>query len=62
MLPNPLGSVIVIKIYIEAVKNLIYFAIMFIYTPTYSNTGAVEQDGIACKRLTLVGCSCIHIA
>ena len=49
MLPNPLGSAIAIKVRAEAVKNLTYFAIMFIYAPTYSNTGAVEQDRMAYK-------------
>ena len=62
ILPNPLNFVIAIKVHAEAVKNLIYFTIMFIYTPTYSNTGAVKQDRIAYKQLILVGCSYIHIA
>ena len=62
ILPNPLDFIIVIKVYTEAVKNLIYFAIMFIYVPMYSNTRAVEQDGMAYKQFILVGCSCIYIA
>ena len=62
MLPNPLGSAIAIKVYVEAVKNLIYFAIMFIYAPTYSNTRAVEQDKMAYKQLALVGCFYIYMA
>ena len=61
MLPNPLNSTIAIKVYTEAVKIFIYFAIMFIYTPTYSNTRAVKQDRMAYKQFILINYFYIHI-